>query len=258
MTYSHNSTRSCKSLNSCVKIYPGARLIECVTKRKQGIMREQTPKRGHIVEFSRKSRRRLMIMFAKIVSKIMPLFVTLTYPDHYPDARTAKRQLKAFLMRCKRRWPEFGYIWRLEFQKRGAPHFHLFMWGIDPRDAFVNMPRLWYQVVGSNDIKHLDHGCKVEKIRSYRGTMNYASKYVCKVSEEIPEDSLGRFWGYGGKIPFSEAVEITAQPHHVYRLMRCLRRYTRMENKSIRSFFVGNTDRWFEAYPAITGDHPPF
>jgi hypothetical protein len=132
------------------------------------------------------------------------------------------------------------------------------MWGIDPRDAFVNMPHLWYQVVGSNDIKHLDHGCKVEKIRSYRGTMNYASKYVCKVSEEIPEDSLGRFWGYGGKIPFSEAVEITAQPHHVYRLMRCLRRYTRMENKSIRSFFVGNTDRWFEAYPAITGDHPPF
>jgi hypothetical protein len=41
-------------------------------------------------------------------------------------------------------------IWKLEPQKRGAPHFHLLVWGI----AFLHYQRLarrWFEIVGSND-----------------------------------------------------------------------------------------------------------
>jgi hypothetical protein len=56
-------------------------------------------------------------------------FVTLTYPELYAeDWRVWKRDLEAFLKRIQRKYDYMvGCCWRVEFQKRGAPHFHLIM-----------------------------------------------------------------------------------------------------------------------------------
>jgi hypothetical protein len=123
--------------------------------------------------------------------------VTLTYPAAYPGTwQTWKRQLDTWLKRVRRRLPSCGGTWKLEPQRRGAPHFHLLL---------VNTPFLakewlsssWYEVVGSNDPRHLAAGTNVQQARSHRGVVAYASKYVAK-AEKLPEswvDGVGRWWG---------------------------------------------------------------
>jgi RNA polymerase subunit RPABC4/transcription elongation factor Spt4 len=60
----------------------------------------------------------------------LPAMVTLTYPGDWltvvPDAETAMRHFQAL---CKRYWRAWGEPlrgpWKKEFQRRGAPHFHI-------------------------------------------------------------------------------------------------------------------------------------
>ncbi|MEQ1788248.1 MAG: hypothetical protein ABL966_14445, partial [Acidimicrobiales bacterium] len=60
-----------------------------------------------------------------------PVMVTLTYPGDWdlwvPDARTLHRHREAFKERWRR---EFGTpmgVWITEFQRRGAPHLHMYL-----------------------------------------------------------------------------------------------------------------------------------
>lgn len=64
-----------------------------------------------------------------------PAMLTLTYPGDWltaaPDADTAKAHLRAFHERLRRLYqrlelPDPPAIWKLEFQRRGAPHFHIY------------------------------------------------------------------------------------------------------------------------------------
>jgi hypothetical protein len=63
-------------------------------------------------------------------SSRLPAMITLTYPGDWvpvaPTAETVKRHLWALCKRYARAWDEqlIG-PWKLEFQARGAPHFHL-------------------------------------------------------------------------------------------------------------------------------------
>jgi hypothetical protein len=61
-----------------------------------------------------------------------PAAVTLTYPDRWlelaPDGRTSKKHVRRFEKRFYRAWGfEPIWVWKMEFQRRGAPHFHLLM-----------------------------------------------------------------------------------------------------------------------------------
>jgi len=88
--------------------------------------------RGRINSFSHKSRRRLMETVASVDRRAVavPLFVTLTYPSSFPtDYTVYKKHLDTFLKRLRRAFPNVWAIWRLEFQKRGAPHFHILIFG---------------------------------------------------------------------------------------------------------------------------------
>jgi hypothetical protein len=58
--------------------------------------------------------------------------VTLTYPADWecvaPDGASVKRHVMLWRKRFQREWGEPArYIWKLEFQRRGAPHIHLWM-----------------------------------------------------------------------------------------------------------------------------------
>jgi len=60
----------------------------------------------------------------------IPAMITLTYPGEWlivaPNGRAAKKHLEAFKMRYERAWGEaLICVWKLEFQDRGAPHFHI-------------------------------------------------------------------------------------------------------------------------------------
>jgi hypothetical protein len=158
-------------------------------------------KRGKVRGFSSASRKRFLESMAKSRCAANGAFVTLTYPGQFSqDPKRWKRDLDVVLKRLKRIQPSICGFWRLEFQKRGAPHFHIILFG-----RTTNIARLrqwfklaWYQVVESGDERHLRVGVRVDLINSRRHAMAYASKYAAKIADD--EIEAGRLWGQFGDL----------------------------------------------------------
>lgn len=201
-------------------------------------------RRGKIGGFSRESRRRLMCLLNSVDRSRVPhpLFFTLTYPGEWPrDPQVWKAHLRAFRERMRRRYGKFPAVWRLEFQRRGAPHFHLLVFLDVSRPALRGfVSRSWYGVVGSGDEDHLKAGTQVVRVHSWRGVRSYAAKYLGKVEgdDRDPDQSIGRFWGVWNK----DLLPITAEHHQLtfdqfYRLRRVLRRFSGIRSTHrVRSF----------------------
>lgn len=104
-----------------------------------GTEEEEPATRGMVTAWSRKSRARMVSTLAEL--DLLPLFmsgdgdpamITLTYPGDWqtvaPDGVVVKNHLVQFRKRFERAWGAAAVgFWKLEFQRRGAPHFHLFM-----------------------------------------------------------------------------------------------------------------------------------
>jgi len=106
-----------------------------------------------------------MRKLAMMDKEYMPLYVTLTYPAVYPTKPGEyKRHLKNFASRMKRVFPQAGFFWRLEFQRRGAPHYHLLVYGVEGTQDWVSAA--WYDIVGSGDENHLQCGAFVARIKN--------------------------------------------------------------------------------------------
>lgn len=154
--------------------------------------------RGAIRTFTPGARRRLMKRLACLnreALSCLPLMITLTYHNDWPaDLKGCKLHLERFCKRLQRGHKNVAIIWKLEYQKRGAPHFHLLVFNI-PWIAHVEVARHWYEVVGTQDNALRRAGTRVERIRCWNGVISYASKYLGKVLSEGPDVSPGRFWG---------------------------------------------------------------
>lgn len=160
--------------------------------------------RGDIVVFSKRSRERLAFVAANTPVTFGSM-VTLTYPRQYPsDGKTVKRHLRAFLQSLRRVNKDVQYLWFCEFQKRGAPHFHVLIAGIEvtkERQKWVS--QRWYDIVDSNDGRHLQAGTRFERVRKKDGAKRYAVKYAYKMRQKVvPEGyrNVGRFWGHSSGV----------------------------------------------------------
>ncbi len=120
-----------------VNVHDGGSLIEVLSPGLPG--QKGGGKRGIIKRFSEASRRRLLRALSRTQRDILPVFVTLTYPDGFPgDPRRWKQDLKAWLKRVSRQFPDCAGFWKLELKARlsganqgeVAPHFHLLLWGL--------------------------------------------------------------------------------------------------------------------------------
>lgn len=173
-------------------------------------------KRGKIKGFSFASRRRLMQTIARIrLDAELPMFVTLTYPDRFPSPIESKKHLDIFIKRLLRAFPNIGAIWKLEPQERGAPHYHMLVWGVPLHDLVSFVVPAWYEIAGDGDVNHLyfhlgalgNKPC-VQEVYSRNGVLRYASKYLGKTFEVAGWDEIypGRFWAVVQKenIPFGQ------------------------------------------------------
>lgn len=154
---------------------------------------ERKSKRGAAHGFTRKSRKRFLQLVASLSHAVLPLFVTLTYPARWPDEWNFwKSHLQTLWKRMLYEWPKASAVWKLEPQKRGAPDFHLIVWGIPflPKEWLA---RAWFEVVGSKEAAHLAAGTSVERARSFRGVMCYAGKEV-PWKRSFPACWLGLGW----------------------------------------------------------------
>ena len=196
--------------------------------------------RGKIWEFSRGARRRMMeeIFSLNLDAIQLPYFITLTYHESWPEDPAAwKAQLNALEKRIERAWGPVSYYWRLEFQERGAPHFHLLLWLQEPdlREWHPthritrlrnNIAWWWNEIAGEGSMKHYDAGTQVKKCESMRHLAGYLSKYVAK-PEQFSESCKhpGKLWGRRRPewLP-RNALKRMVEPHQFIALRRILAR----------------------------------
>lgn len=230
-----------------------------------------------VTEWSRKSRARMTRRLAELdYSPILRTglrlpMTTLTYPGDWetvaPTGKAVKEHLKAYRKRFERAW---GFaplaIWKLEFQRRGAPHLHL--WGPEPEGTAGELRRLtqrryrpavgdglpyreWLSVVWADIVDHPDPeqkrrhiraGTAVdfregERMRDPRRLAVYFTKHGSYRAKEYqhqvpdawaePGAGPGRFWGYWGLEPATAGVEL--DPATAVWAGRILRRYARAQ-----------------------------
>jgi hypothetical protein len=188
---------------------------------------EIQPKRGEITGFSAKSRNRLIKFMATISREQLrnSYMLTLTYPDFFEtNFETYKAHFCAWKKRLSRRNPEIKTIWKLEFQKRGAPHFHILMFFPQKlsKDEFKSEIQFhktaWFEIVNSNDDRHFKAGTRFEGAENFGQLSNYVSKYFGK-DDYIPKnEKIGRIWGKSAGFTPEIIAEIPLKSEDVQRL----------------------------------------
>lgn len=157
--------------------------------------------------------------------------MTLTYGTPYPtDGAVCKAHLNALLTRMRNTHPGFSYVWVLEFQKRGALHYHV-LTTIDSPGAWmrkdvaykwarITAPSTWASDVSEEvDSNYRKQVYKVHKhkeawsaIREENGATRYITKYALKMDQkEVPEefDNVGRFFGMSRKVTKNARKPVT-------------------------------------------------
>jgi hypothetical protein len=203
-------------------------------------------KRGAAM-FSKDSRRRLLQLIGSIDKNgaTPPLFVGLTYPGEWLDNPASWHQdMENFYDRLCRKylWANLSIIWRMEPQQRGAPHFHLFIFGLEFL-PWQWVAATWAELTNGNRASC----CRVEKVRSWRGAMSYASKYLAKRGDDdagdgfttstgTPLPEVGRHWGVMGRkhLPVTWARYALALGQFHW-LRRQIARYMRSKGRAHRT-----------------------
>lgn len=237
-------------------------LVKCSLKG--GVTRPPPEKRGQITGFSVASRNRLLEKFARFKRPAHSTFLTLTYGARFPNPQDAKADLRALLERLRRRQgcEQSSGVWKIELQKRGAPHFHIIFFDL-PFIAKKEIKKMWGEITGRRWRKARKDFAKVtavrrvrklkavaalkkypftriEAIRSWNGIMNYCSKYLAKVTPTpvLGENDgfiylsylhgMGRVWGIWNKnnLPFAELKQVIfpflSRPFTKFRRIACL------------------------------------
>ena len=177
-------------------LYPDLFTVSCISESEQ----VGGGKRGKIKIFSRASRKRLFEELHKLIFETVT-FITLTYPEDFPvTSKIYKAHLKEFRRRIEVKWGKISAFWRLEFQKRGAPHYHIMFFDCPPFDHF-EISWVWKCVTHTWDMAHELLGANVRLItdgRQERLIAFYVGKYIAKVDERTEnsyDEHTGRWWG---------------------------------------------------------------
>lgn len=220
---------------------------------------------GVITEWSRKSRSSMCRTFAEldygplVESGRVPAMITLTYPGDWEvvarDGASVKRHMVLWRKRFQREYGEpVRYIWKLEFQRRGAPHIHLWMAppvspGRSGRSFAHWLSEAWAQVVNhpdpaqkarhrlagtAIDVRNGLKACDPKRLAIYftkhsSPNMHGDKEYQHIVPElwQQPGCGPGRFWGVYGLKKAIAVVEIAQDAYLAAR--RIVRRWSRSQ-----------------------------
>ena len=194
--------------------------------------------RKGIAKFSMKSRKRFYEFLQSIYwdkydqNRIFE--ITLTYHVKFPlDGKEVKKHIHSLRKNIMDKYPDTILIWKLEFQRRGAPHFHLIM--IAPCDIELGDYQYWnednqityydretkthhetgiagfrayiqtrWNTITAESIEHFNSSIEVDHVRNPKGMPLYLAKYIAKEQKAhseyqhiVPEQykDVGRFWG---------------------------------------------------------------
>jgi len=224
-----------------------------------------------VTAFSRKSRARLRSQIASldlsplVSGDSIPGMVTLTLPDNWlevaPTAKVMASKFHTFTRNYEAKWKvKLQCIWKREFQRRGAPHYHL--WLVPPvapnryKEFRAWLSRTWTAIlfngvswsygsdhdgsaercVCSDYCKSLAAGTGLDFTEALRSRdPNRLAEYFLKEAghseskayqNEAPAEwagqSIGRFWGVRGIEKALATVDI--HPADQYAILRVMRK----------------------------------
>jgi len=162
-----------------------------------------------ITHFSTNSRRKLSKHLCRIRFDQYKhrLFCTFTFHDVWPKNQTGlKNILDKFSKRLNRLYDEVAFVWKLEYQKRGAPHMHYFVlikkyMGYKERQNFArDIKKAWTESVGDTDREFIQMSVDIREVANNHKTANYLTKYIAKVDGLVPEHHFGRFWAISNNL----------------------------------------------------------
>lgn len=181
--------------------------------------------RGDVTGFTHNSRMRLLRKFHRIHAPDSPgyrsnvSFLTLTTKYHF-HPRVFKAMAQKLFKRISRKYARLSLVWRLEFQKRGAPHMHCVLYNAPWID------RSWLVAAWSEVVEEPKPVVDIRRVKTGRQLISYVSKYVAKVGDAslldigtknagsknfLPgmKDNCGRLWGVWNAdcLPFAELEE---------------------------------------------------
>lgn len=232
--------------------------------------------RGVIGEWSSGSRRRMARTIAELDYSrwhedggILAM-VTLTLPGDWltvaPTGRAFKRMIEVFRRRWTRAVGPWRGLWKLEFQRRGAPHLHALMRvpaTVGGRRFEEWLSATWADVVNHPDpverAKHLAAGTRVDfsgmRFSDPRRTALYFAKHSAKTLDDkeyqhvVPEAwraegaGPGRFWGVWGLSRATAEVEVDWQTFvRARRILRHVARARAAETEMSRLRASGRSD----------------
>lgn len=251
--------------------------------------------RADIKCWSAGSRRRLLYRMASLDFRRLSrtwggrfAFVTLTWRDD-PGPVEVARQRNHFLQRLGDRLGARRWVWKLEFQRRGAPHLHLLVWVPSESDeALADLRRwtwdAWDDVTGGHLLwagrtfpvpvgRGLNRvgvdWCRAKDVARYIAFDLTKSKkgYQFKVPESWVQ--TGRWWGSSGLD--AEWLHVPLDVQDTISIRRMLRRYRQANSRGkarfgrckglSRIWVIGNDsgtliesiDRFFGLAPVIVG-----
>lgn len=209
--------------------------------------------RGQITNWSTRSRTNLVKTIVSldlaplVMNGRLPVMVTLTLPDRWeevmPDGEIASKKFDRFRRAWSHKWGAPSWIWKREFQGRGAPHWHL--WLVPPADEWEF--KTWLSAAWTDALDIQDIG---ERMRSYGAGTNVSQAdgmaardpkrlaiYFLKESlggegkayqNAVPAawrgKRVGRFWGYAGIELAVRTVELDPRRAAlVWRILRHVR-----------------------------------
>jgi hypothetical protein len=157
----------------------------------------------------------------------MPQLVSqmcLTYHQVEPDGATAKKNLRAWLKSLLRLVPGVGYLWILEFQSRGVPHFHVWLTEPFSEPLWKRLGVAWNRIAEPASPEHLWWHTQARldpatgKLQRSFMAWNmkgagYLRKYMSKEAQKcVPEGFgfVGRFWGSTPDL-VPEPIELPAE-----------------------------------------------
>ena len=164
--------------------------------------------RGEITIFSRKSKNRLSWIYSQGNWKSM---ITLTYHTSFPKYDISKKHLHAFLWELSKKG--IKYLWVVEFQGRGFPHYHVWTNKQLNGDEWRKYMKTWLNVTKeyNGDEKAINFHMHDSQYTDWdvRFDLNYAAKYAQKQRQKwLPVDvnRFGRWWGHSRNLITPERV----------------------------------------------------
>lgn len=222
----------------------GVVISETRPSRIQGKIGGGVP-RGRIDGFSTASRLRLRLALLRLrLDGGDRVGITLTLPWAVDDWSLVMDDFREVMHRFRvywlRRFPDCGGVYRVELQKRGAPHVHLVAWHKIPfpADLTDRYFRLWFDSLlgdlrGGSFSDFARHGVRVDSCPNVIASI----RYLCDHGSKRKQAQLGykgKQWGILGRSNLREygGFPFELNDRELVLLRRFLRRLSRFRVKA--------------------------